>query len=394
MIDADERKFGRDADNAAAGFKSVTVDADTGKVHDKAPQPDETENDTVRQMANELSAGRMGKPIATDTKIEFVDRDPEGPKAAFTLEQAADVVDATRKADIEQIDKRIEALRNQEIRDALDKNAGRPTDAERDAAIVAEDRRKADAARAHTELLQQVNQQIANHDAQVRAAQIDAAEQRIHGQRMAQLSAIANLAPELQNLSDMRQLPSAIAAIEQRSPQRAQALKAQINTLVQLNRQHAAVQNAKAQHANSQYEAWARQQDQAWIAKHGKDANFREIASSIGDVLQEHGIDPAEYVKLASTPQGAFLRSAQAQSLLFSMAKARGKAKSMADLQHKRAGAQVPPVVRPGTTGPGVMAPVTGAAREAQLNKIGKLTGDAQVRALAELLASKRRGGR
>jgi hypothetical protein len=382
-------KFGRDAENAAGGYQSVNVDRDSGAVTPKKPEPVESTEDSIRNLAAELAESRRGQPIAEDTFIAFRDADEDAPKVAFTVEQAADVVKNAREQSIDtEANKQIEAFKDQETRDYIDNLRGDPTRQER------EQNQAHQAAKAaqHEDNLRAALEHMERKNAEQRANEISNRELQLQRARNAQMADIGQLAPELHHMTDLAQLPQIIAAIEQRDGNRARAIKSKIANLAQLNRAAHATAQARQNHANTQFQSWAKQQDAAFMQKHGKDADFKEVGAGVAPMLQAHGINPEQFVRLASTPEGQFLRSAEAQSLLYSMSKAMQRPKSIADLAHKKAPQVVPNVLTPGTSAPRG-APV-GAALNSRVNKaIANTRGDATVRALAKILAEKRRNG-
>jgi hypothetical protein len=388
MSDIELVKFGKDKANADAGFQSANVDRDTGAVTVKKPEPVPSTEDSIRSIASELAESRRGRPIAEDTHIAFVDKDPDAPKVAFTLEQAADVVKNAREVPNE-ANKQIDAFKDQETRDYIDNLRGDPTRAEREQAQATQAAKAAQ----HEDNLRAALEHMERKNAEERAAQIDNREAQVQRARMAQMADIGQLAPELHHMNDLGQLPQIIAAIEQRDPNRARAIKSKIATLSQLNRAAHATAQAKQQHANTEFQRYAKAEDAKFMAKHGRDADFRTVGAGVADILKSHGISPEEYARIASTPEGRFLRSSEAQSLLYSMSKAMSKPKTMADLQGKK----VPPVV-PTHIGFGSRAPTgapAGAALNSRINKVlANTRGDSQVKALAKILAETRRGGR
>jgi hypothetical protein len=383
MIDENNLAFGREKAEQDAGFRPAGHVTDDGRIMDKPPEPPKAEI-TIKEGAEELKR-RTGQD-APITRVEVVDNDPERP-ISLTVEQAAKITADKRREDAERIDKPIEEFKRQEVADAIDTERGVETQSQRIARV--EQERKAE--RDHYELLQRAADGFQREDQAKRANDIDAAEQRIRGQQIGMVQTIAHLAPELNNIRDLSQLPTAIAALEQRDPNRARQVKAHFSTLTQLNRQQAAVQNAKQQHANTRFQSYAKAQDAEFMRRHSSDADFKQVAAGVVDVLKDHGISVDEFARLANTPEGSFLRDARVHSLLYAMSRSRGKARSAVDIKSKLV-RDVPPVVHPGTRNPG---PVTGAAHTATINKaLSGLKGDAAVRAAAQLLANKRRGGR
>ena len=394
---SDEQKFGREAELESAGYTPLRyhgAGSDESPITERKAESETFGSDAsgLEKAATELdNQRRREQQEAPIRKTEWTGDDPDKPTAFADAETAAEALKLSRNKYAEENIEPEQAKRDQQLRDAIDRERGEPTKSEREQAVIAEDRRQAE----HQENLQRAYDQIQADNARQKTAQIGQVEQTIHGQRMAVLSGIANLGPELSGLSDLNQLGTALATIESRDPQRGRALRTQIGTLVQLNRQHAAVQQAKQQHGNAEFKRWAKGQDDAFQAKHGRDANYRDVASNIGPMLREHGIDPVRVAQLMESPEGAFLRSAEAQSLLYSMAKARGKPTPeniRERLAAKKAPAPVPAVIRPGTSAPRQPA---GAALLSQLNaKLKNATGDRAARIAADILANKRRASR
>jgi hypothetical protein len=396
--ETNEPSFGRKAELEKAGYTPLKYH---GENTDSEPTTvrvaeSETYSDTkagLEQAAAELAnQRRREQQDAPPLVSRFEDENPDKPTAFEDVETAAEVLKRSRAEYAKDHNAIEQAKADAQLRDDIDRARGEPTQAERDQAVIAEDRAKAAKGREHQELMQQVADHYQANQARQQGAQIDAVHQRISGQIQAQVAAIAAEVPALRNIHPS-QLPTALAALEQRDPATANRVKARLNVARQLNGQLQMVEQRRQQHANTEYSRWGKTQDQAFEAKHGRDANFREIAASAGDVLKDFGISAQEYVNLASSPQGAFLRDARVQSFLYEAAKARSKPKSMADLAAKRAPASVPPVVRPGSTAP-VPRSLSGAALDSKLNKAIKLGGDKGVRALANILAEKRRAGR
>jgi hypothetical protein len=379
--------FGRTRDLEDAGYTPLKFHGDT-----EAPATDGAEL-TEREAKDHIRSWPEPDPVIL--KTEFHDKD--GEKVAF--EDAKTAAEALIRARARHAEENIAPKQAEQ-----DEDIGRRIDALRqdnttaqlpDTARQAEEART-QAAKQHQELLERIANSheralVAQQEQQIATMENDV---RAYG-----AAVVANLVeeyPEFRGCDTREKVLHVVAAQEAKNPQRARAMVDRLKGIDAISRQWNAVQQAKAQHVNNEFTHWSKQQDAAFRAKHGNDANYQEIATGVRDVLSQFGISAEEYRALATRPEGAFIRDARVQSLLYELSKqvindkARAKAR---DLAAKRVPPNVPPVVQPGAS-LGNHRALSGAANTSHLNKQLSRGGDAALRAAAQMLADRRRNSR
>lgn len=382
-----EQTFGQTRELEKAGYTPLRYHGD----HVEPAPADKGGEITLKE-----AAATHRERIAQDAPIietKFHDADPEKPTAFKDIETAAEALTAGRERYAEDHLKPAQELKDRQERDAIDRLRGQPTESEREQAIIAADYAKAEAARQHSELLQQAHEQIQAHDAQQRSQTLQHAETESRSAVVLTYNSLANNYPELKGLADpQRQIPVIVAALHARNPARAQALVRDLRSFDATATQLKQIKVAQQQHATQEFTRWSQAQDQAFDQRHGKDANHRQVAENVPNVLKQFGISADEYVNLATRPEGQFLRDARVQSLLYEMSKAALARPTMAQLQAKRAN-PLPPTIDPGASRT-VRAPA-GAALASQLNsKLKNATGEKALRLAAAIVTQNRKAAR
>jgi hypothetical protein len=371
----DERSFGREAELEKHGFKPVEI------------KPPEAEPISKGEAVEAIKARH--EPDSEPLKVSW----HGDPKAAFSVESATEVVKLARAGDSERLEAPAREA-DQELADKIDTLRGEPTESEKRemargvAATVAANERE------HQALMEQVAADFQAQQHNHRAQQINSEEHVAHARGVAAITALTSEFPEIAGLQP-HQIQTAVATMQSKNPQRAQALVARLRGIDAAVGQLKQVQAAKAQHANTHFTDWSKQQDQTFRARYASDPQYRAIGENMRNTLADYGIDVNRYVELASKPEGAFLRDAGVQSLLFDLSRMKLAAKSKPDVQAalkaQLARPDIPPVQRPGVAPLPRAAP--SVANQQQLAaRLKGAKGDAALKIATQMLQNRRKG--
>jgi len=382
-----EPTFGRTAELENAGWTPI-------KIEGEKAGGDEI---SVAEGAEELK--RRIKQEAPPLETKFNDPDAEKPVAFERPEDAAKVLQNSRARYAEENLAPEQAERDQELRDRIDRANGKATDGELKAwqeNLVAEHQREQEQAQ---QRMQEQARQREQAAAQQRTAQLRTAEIDAQARGVAVIQSLDAEFPEIRGLQPA-QIQTAVAAIHQRNPARAQALVQRLRGIDAAVGHLNQIRAAKAQHDAGQHANYIRHEAEAFDRAIANDPPERRqaIMSGVVELLKSSGIDPAAYHHAArgGGELGKVLASNAVQVLLYRASAALLDAKSkptLSDLQSKRAN-PLPPVLRPGTTAPTGRPTIHGAALASQLNAKLKGGGDAALRAAARVLSEKRKAGR
>jgi hypothetical protein len=383
---------GRSAELERAGYNPVKLPRETGDSGVSMLEAQEidgrTGDDAARAGAEALRVRRA------EQELPILETRWHGaPETAFEdAATAAEVLKASRQRYAAERVKPEQESRADEFAKRIDALRGEPSEPQLSAQIEHDN-----AAAAETER-QRIMADINARAVAEQGAKIDTAQQRIADRRSVLIATLAADFPELDALSP-EQIPTALAALEQRNPQRAQQFNQRVAVVQQLRQVHDQVTQRKAAHENQQFTHWGNVQDQNFEQQIAKETAERRqaVKGEVVNVLQDYGMSPQRFIQLASSLEGGFLRQANVQRLLYDLAASRldGKRNAMArkELERKVVPPNVPPVARPGTSQASYTRTNADGLNARRLaGKLANSTGELALRAAADLLTARRKG--
>jgi len=211
------------------------------------------------------------------------------------------------------------------------------------------------------------------------------------GMKAAQNAAIASFAahyPEFVGKSPA-QIQAAFAQMQKQNPQRAQQAQAAFQNAVKF--ETALKQNeARVQHAEQQqFQTYAREQDRTFERMVGNQTpqQRQAIASEMISYAGEMGVDQKTLVHLMQT--NPIMRHSAFQRMMHDATAHRLAQKSLAAMQRQNRAANIPPVMKPGTSNGGGVRAVQNANLQSLRDRLAK-SGDIKD-AVALRMATKKR---